>query len=98
MPEMTFAVRWPDGSVEQCYSPSLVIHDYLTVGHSYPVADFLARSTAALQEATERVRARFGFACTSAAATADHIRCRAIVFNGDDLVQVVTMQPPLENS
>ena len=25
MPEMTFAVRWPDGRVEECYSPSLVV-------------------------------------------------------------------------
>ncbi len=32
MPEMTFALRWPDGRVEECYSPSLVVHDYLSAG------------------------------------------------------------------
>ena len=28
MPEMWFVVRWPDGSSETCYSPSLVIKDH----------------------------------------------------------------------
>ncbi len=29
MPETRFLIRWPDGSPESCYSPSLVIEDYL---------------------------------------------------------------------
>ena len=69
MPEMTFHVRWPDGVEERCYSPSLVMHDYLTSGSDYTVAEFVDRSATALQEASDRVRAKFGFACTSAAAT-----------------------------
>ena len=73
MPEMTFDVQWPDGRVQQCYSPSLVMHDYLTSGSDYTVAEFLDRSTHALQEASERVRAKFGFSCTSAAATNEKI-------------------------
>lgn len=98
MPEMTFAVRWPDGTVDHCYSPSLVIHDYLTVGVSYPVVEFVSRSTAALDVATERVCAKFGFACTSAAATAADITARAAAFAHDDRVEIVDMQPTLENS
>ena len=35
MPEMRFHVRWPDGRQEACYSPSLVVKDYLTPGQSY---------------------------------------------------------------
>ena len=35
MPEMTFTVRWPDGRVEDCYSPSLVVHDHLQPGRRY---------------------------------------------------------------
>ena len=57
MPEMTFTVQWPDNTVQQCYSPSLVMHDYLRVGDTYTVADFVGLSTAALDEAAERVRA-----------------------------------------
>jgi len=32
MPEMQFQIRWPDGSETFCYSPSLVIKDYLKLG------------------------------------------------------------------
>jgi uncharacterized repeat protein (TIGR04042 family) len=65
---MTFTVRWPDGAEQQCYSPSLVMHEHIDVGGSYPVAEFVARTTTALTEASDRVRAKYGFACTSAAA------------------------------
>ena len=30
MPEMRFRIRWPDGSTESCYSPSLVVKDFLS--------------------------------------------------------------------
>jgi uncharacterized repeat protein (TIGR04042 family) len=40
MPEMRFIIRWPDGRQESCYSPSLVIRDFLREGESYPVPDF----------------------------------------------------------
>ncbi len=66
MPEMRFRVRWPDGSVEDCYSPSLVIKDHFTPGDSYAVADFLDRSRTALTAASERVREKYGFACSRA--------------------------------
>ena len=32
MPEMWFVVRWPDGSSETCYSPSLVIKEHFSEG------------------------------------------------------------------
>ena len=67
MPEMHFFIRWPDGVPENCYSPSLIIKDYFSPGESYQVADFLERSRAALTIASDRVREKFGFACSSAA-------------------------------
>ena len=66
MPEMRFRVRWPDGSTEECYSPSLVIKDHLAVGETYPVGDFLRRSRIALTIASDRVREKYGFACSRA--------------------------------
>ena len=66
MPEMRFRITWPDGSIESCYSPSLVIKDYFAVGQTYPLADFLARSRAALTIASERVRAKYGYPCSRA--------------------------------
>ncbi|MCZ4499109.1 MAG: hypothetical protein JWQ74_1662 [Marmoricola sp.] len=95
MPEMTFSVRWPDGREVPCYSPSLVMHDFLDVGRSYTVADFATRSSTALEIASSRVREKFGFACTSAAATLAEIQLNAQRFAPDELVEVVAMHPPL---
>jgi uncharacterized repeat protein (TIGR04042 family) len=66
MPEMRFHIRWPDGKAESCYSPSLVIKDFFSPGGTYPLADFVERSRAALNIASERVQAKYGFACSSA--------------------------------
>jgi putative flavoprotein involved in K+ transport len=66
MPEMHFEIRWPDGKTERCYSPSLVIEEYLTVSEAYRVDEFVERVRTALNIASERVRAKYGFACSSA--------------------------------
>jgi uncharacterized repeat protein (TIGR04042 family) len=66
MPEMRFVVRWPDGVTETCYSPSLVIKDYFREGETYPLADFVARSREALTIASDRVKAKYGHACSLA--------------------------------
>ncbi|MCM3895858.1 MULTISPECIES: MSMEG_0570 family nitrogen starvation response protein [Gordonia] len=95
MPEMTFVVRWPDGTTQNCYSPSLVMHDHLRAGEQYTVGDFRERSTTALREAAERVRAKYGFACTSAAATIDEITEAAARFDSRENVHIVDMYPPL---
>lgn len=95
MPEMTFTVQWPDGRVQECYSPSLVMWDHLRVGAGYPVSDFVDRTTAALDEAAERVRARFGFACTSAMAQRDEIVRVALRFGDEAVVRVLAMHPPV---
>ncbi|MEU6135154.1 MSMEG_0570 family nitrogen starvation response protein [Nocardioides sp. NPDC047086] len=92
---MTFTVRWPDGRVEDCYSPSLVVHDHLEAGRTYAVEDFLARSLTALATASERVRAKFGFACTSAMATSEQLRASAAAYEFGQYVTVLAMHPPL---
>ena len=66
MPVMHFTVRWPDAEESRCYSPSLVVGEYLEPGHRYPLPDFLARTREALHIASERVRAKYGFACSAA--------------------------------
>lgn len=67
MPEMRFLVEWPDGREQSCYSPSLVMHDYLEPGAEYPVEEFVKRTSEALTVASDRVLAKFGMRCTSAA-------------------------------
>ena len=66
MPEMHFSVRLPNGATIVCYSPSYIIEEYLTVGKQYAVPEFVARTREALNIASERVRERYGFACSSA--------------------------------
>jgi putative flavoprotein involved in K+ transport len=66
MPEMHFTIEWPDGERETCYSPSYIVEEHLAVGQSYALDDFLARIGRGLETASDRVRARYGFACSSA--------------------------------
>jgi uncharacterized repeat protein (TIGR04042 family) len=89
MPEMHFSVRWPDNSTSDCYSPSLVIKDYLEVGQSYSVPDFVERSRTALNIASERVREKYGYACSSAMDQLSQIERTADRFNAADGAQVV---------
>lgn len=96
MPEMTFQVRWPDGVEQRWYSPSLVVHDHLSLGATYAVAEFVERTDRAMAEASDRVRAKYGFACTSAAATAESIQQVAARYPGDAVLRVVAMHPALE--
>jgi uncharacterized repeat protein (TIGR04042 family) len=63
---MRFRIEWPDGGEANCYSPSQVISDFFTPGHTYALDDFVQRSREALNIASERVRARYGFACSAA--------------------------------
>jgi uncharacterized repeat protein (TIGR04042 family) len=80
MPEMRFFIRWPDGRAETCYSPSLVVKDFLTPGKTYPLADFVARSRGALNIASQRVEEKYGFACPRAQAQLARIETAADAF------------------
>jgi len=66
MPEVRFQIEWPDGQQELCYSPSLVVKQYLSANEEYTLADFMERSRAALKEGSDRVAAKFGFPCSLA--------------------------------
>jgi uncharacterized repeat protein (TIGR04042 family) len=88
MPEMRFVIRWPDGRRESCYSPSLVVRDFLREGESYPVPDFLKRSREALQIASERVKAKYGHACSLAVGQLARIEAAATQFEGQEDARV----------
>jgi uncharacterized repeat protein (TIGR04042 family) len=66
MPEVIFTVQLPDGTTKECYSPSTVVQRYFVAGEEMPATEFLVRIRQALTAASERVRAKFGFACSSA--------------------------------
>lgn len=80
MPAMHYRLRWPDASVSTCYSPSLVIKDFFEPGATYALPDFLQRVREATQIASDRVAARFGFACSRAADQLASIELQAARF------------------
>lgn len=63
MPEVRFRIRWPDGAVEECYSPSSIVTEYLASGADYTVADFMGRARSALHQASRRVEQIYGRPC-----------------------------------
>ncbi|WP_201276602.1 MSMEG_0570 family nitrogen starvation response protein [Marisediminicola senii] len=95
MPEMTVTVRWPDGTEANLYSPSLVMHDHLAVGAQYAIEEFVTRTGAALDEASARVRAKYGFECTSAVAQKTEIEATSLRYRNAGTVTVLGMHPSL---
>ncbi len=86
MPEVTFRIRWPDGTEEDCYSPSTIIHDHLTAGQTYRVDDFHSRSGTALDLAALRVAAKYGFRCSAADAQAARLAAAVARFTPEETV------------
>jgi uncharacterized repeat protein (TIGR04042 family) len=68
-----FHVRWPDQTHSKCYSPSSIIKNFLRLGETYAVDEFVARSRKALEIASGRVRRKFGYSCAHAAHTVGEI-------------------------
>jgi len=94
MPEVHFRVRWPDGTPQRCYSPSLVIKDFFVLGASYEVSDFVQRCRTALGIASERVRQKYGYGCGHAVAQLTEIERIAAQFteHADARVAVVAFE------
>ena len=95
MPEVFVDVHWPDGSREWLYSPSTVVEEVFHAGESYPLTEFVELTRTAMTEASDRVRARFGFPCTRAAATLAAVEATAARLGGGPdggLVRVVAFR------
>ncbi|WP_031357239.1 MSMEG_0570 family nitrogen starvation response protein [Caballeronia sordidicola] len=93
MPVMHFLIQWPDNSEANCYSPSQVVSDFFTAGKDYPVDDFVSRAREALNIASERVREKYGFACSAAMDQLAQIEGKAERFIGepDAKVKVIAL-------
>jgi len=93
MPVMHFRVQWPDGTEANCYSPSTVVGEFLVAGKSYALSEFVERSREALQIGSERVREKYGFACSAAMDQLAQIEQKAEGFLSDPqaVVKVVEL-------
>lgn len=88
MPEVRFQLEWPDGHSSTLYSPSTVILDYFKSGESLSVSELESRGIEALRAASERVRARYGFACTRTDEEESKLRKLISRYSSDDTVRV----------
>ena len=93
MPEKTFTVQWPDGEEENCYSPSSTIDKFIEKGATYSLQEFLQRSSDGLNHASERVRQRYGFACSSAQDQLYRIQQKAKKFSDveNPMIKIITI-------
>lgn len=93
MPEVDVMLRWPGGERQHLVSPSRTITGAVMAGAAYPVDEFARRATVALEAGSERVRQRYGFACSAAAATAAEVQRRAACApSGQVLVEAVSVR------
>ena len=100
VPELWFKVAWPDGNHEICYSPSTVIREHLQVGQVYPLGEFVDRARTALQAASARVAAKYGYRCTSAEDQLERIEATARQYADDPgaTVTVLALQDRSDKS
>ena len=88
MAETHLIVRWPDDTTSSHYCPSHVVKKYLLSGEAYPVKEFVRLSREALEMASERVRANFGYPCGRAASAIRDIERKARNVSDDGAVRV----------
>ena len=77
MPEINFKIQWPDGTEQDCYSPSLVVKEYFNPGETYDLTEFVAKSRTALKIASDRVKKAYGFPCGKALSQLKQIESKA---------------------
>ena len=67
MPELSFTLHLPDGTVMPCRSPSTILRSHLPPG-THDMPKFLEQARLGFAAASERVRAVYGHPCSQAAA------------------------------
>jgi uncharacterized repeat protein (TIGR04042 family) len=100
MPEIRFDIRWPDGTLERCYSPSLVVRELLPEGAKLPVFEFMERARAALNIGAERVRLKYGYSCSAALDQLAALEVRARLVDAQSMLEILAFHegsylPPL---
>jgi uncharacterized repeat protein (TIGR04042 family) len=88
VPEVLLTLQWPDGRTSELYSPSTVILEHLPPGTSLSVGELEQRGVEALRQASERVRARYGFACTRTDEEREKLRRQVAGYATDQQVKI----------
>lgn len=89
MPVTHLHIKWPDNTKDKVYSPSSVIEKYFSAKQEIPVNKFHSLCSESLDEASNRVAQKFGFACTSAAAEKKRIQLLCSRYEASEMVEIV---------
>ena len=92
MPVTYVYIEWPDGETDQVYSPSSVVEEYFSPGGSMEIKAFAETCSESLAKASERVRQKFGYACTSAQAEQHRISERCKTFDKSSSVKIIAVK------
>lgn len=85
MPAVNFYVTWPDGEEVIYYSPSTIIHEHIKANTKYSIAEFQQKIDFAMAAASERVRAKYGFACSAASGEQEKIQQKIERLKSDNI-------------
>ena len=91
VPEVFFEIEWPDKKVSTHYSPSRIVGEYFQKGQRLTVEDLVRTSSKALQHASERVEARYGFTCAGARESLDEILGIASAYESTTTVTILDL-------
>ncbi len=92
MPVTYVHIELPDHKKDQIYSPSSIIQEYFNPGEVLSVDTFLTICTKSLNEASERVRQKFGYACTSAMAESQRINTLCQNYDTSKKIKIVSIK------
>ena len=91
MPVTYVHIEWPDRTIDHVYSPSSVIRKYFKSEEYLSIEMFSATCTKALNEASERVRQKFGITCTAAKAESQRINALCETYDNSKKVKIVSI-------
>jgi putative flavoprotein involved in K+ transport len=98
MPEVELTIRWADGTAQSGRSPSCAIERWIVERAVYPRDELVRRLQHGLDEASERVRQRYGYGCTVAAQQCEALVAGAVRHGGSPaapaLVERLRQLPP----
>ncbi|MEL6438086.1 MAG: MSMEG_0570 family nitrogen starvation response protein [Cyanobacteria bacterium J06621_8] len=80
MPEINFKIQWSDGTEQTCYSPSLVVKEHFIPSTEYELNEFIEKARTALNIASDRVKAAYGFPCSRALGQLQQIEAKALEY------------------
>ncbi|KAA1243129.1 MSMEG_0570 family nitrogen starvation response protein [Aquimarina sp. RZ0] len=92
MPVTYVHIELPDRRTDQIYSPSSIIETYFNPGDDLPIDTFLSICSEGLEEASERVRQKFGYACTSAIAEYQRIHVLCQNYDSSKKIKIISIK------